>query len=123
MSSLWGPSKERTKLLRASPTLRNDVRRETDRDLCTVDRPGAARAPLSVRRWNQVRAANRGDDEADARAAAGPVPPVHRRDGSARRARADPAWASPYPARADAPGRRGPRDHHDRCDSDHADWR
>src|SRR5204862_200938 len=61
---------------------------ETDHDLRTVDRSGAARPPLSVRRWSEAGPAARGADEADA--AAGPVRAVHRRGRGARRDRSDP---------------------------------
>jgi hypothetical protein len=50
---------------------------ETEHELCTVDRPGAARAHLSVRRWRETGLADRDADEADA--AARLVPAVHSR--------------------------------------------
>src|SRR5438309_9829304 len=67
-------------------------------ELCAVDRSGAARPRLSVRRGRQAGVAVGGADGADAAAAAGLVRPLHRRGGGARRARPDPPRAPAYSA-------------------------
>src|SRR5215207_11304391 len=91
---------------------------KTDYDLCTVGRSGAARAPLSVHRWDEAGPAARGDDRANT--AAGSVRAVPRRGRGARRDRPDPPRAPWHSAGPDTAGRRRAGDHHDRCDGAHA---
>src|SRR5919107_3411424 len=64
------------------------LRKGRDNDLCVVDRSGAARAPLSIHRWNEAGPAARGADRAVT--AAGPVRAVPRYRRGARRDRPDP---------------------------------
>src|SRR5437867_1527273 len=86
---------------------------ERDHDLRTVDRSGAARPHVSVRRWHEAGPADRGDDEADATTAAGPVLAVHRRGRGAGRDRPDPPRPPAHSAGPDAAGRHRAGDHHD----------
>src|SRR5712692_10982457 len=60
---------------------------EADNELRTVDRSGAARAHLSVHRWNEARPAAQGADGADA--AVGSVRALPRRVRGAWRDRSD----------------------------------
>src|SRR5260221_8277216 len=79
-----------------------------------MDRSGAARAPLSVRWWNEAGPAAGGVDETDA--AAGPVGAVHRRGRGAWRDGTDSPRTPAHSAGPDTAGRRPAGDHHDRRD-------
>src|SRR5215813_7116475 len=93
--------------------------KESEHEHCTMDHSGAARRPLSVRRWHKTGYADRGDDEADANCAAGLVRAFHWNRRGARRDRPDPPLAHADTAGSHTAGRRWSGDRDDRCDSVH----
>src|SRR5262245_32588276 len=93
--------------------------KESEHEHCTMDHSGAARRPLSVRRWYKAGDANGGDDEADADCVAGLVRAFHWSRRGARRDRPDPPLALGHTTGSHTAGRRWPGDRNDRCDSVH----
>src|SRR5437867_5745990 len=88
-------------------TWRGPEDEETDHELCPVDRSGAARGPLSVRRGNEAGPfARDAEQHVEPDAAAGPLPEIHRRGRGARRDRVDPPRPPARSADPDTAGRR-----------------